>query len=83
MISLVADEAMLAVLRHANEVAEIRDSAGAIIGFFAPVSLEHAHLYAKAAAQINPQEIQRRKDKQGKYYTTQEVLDHLKSLESP
>jgi hypothetical protein len=82
MTSLTADDAMLATLRQAQGLAEIRDPTGRVIGFFAPVSVEHADLYAQAAAQVDPTEIQRRKAAGGKPHTTQEVLDHLKSLEN-
>jgi hypothetical protein len=83
MITLIADDAMLATLRQANGLAEVRDASGTIIGFFAPVSLDRAHLYAQAAAQTDPTEVKRRKESGGKTHTTQEVLDHLKSLETP
>jgi hypothetical protein len=82
MNTLTADEAMLAILQQAKGLAEIRDVNGTIVGFFAPVSVERAHLYVQAAAQIDPQEIKRRKEAGGKTHTTQEVLDHLRSLET-
>jgi hypothetical protein len=78
----VADDATLAVLRRASGLAEIRDAAGAVVGFFAPVSMDRAHLYAQAAAQIDPQEMRRRKEAGGKTHTTQEIVDHLQSPES-
>jgi hypothetical protein len=83
MITLTADDTLLAVLKQTKGLAEIRDSAGTIVGFFAPVEMDRAHLYAQAAAQTDPQEIKRRKEAGGKTHTTQEVLDHLKSLETP
>jgi hypothetical protein len=83
MITLTADEKMLAILREAKGLAEIRDSSGEIIGFFAPVSVERAHLYAQAATQISPAEVKRRKEEGGPTHTTQEVLRHLDSLEKP
>ena len=81
MTSLTADDNMLRILSQVNELAEIRDASGRVIGFFAPVSVERADLYAQAAAQVDPTEIQRRKEPGRKTHTTQEVLDHLKSLE--
>jgi hypothetical protein len=83
MITLKVDDAMLAVLKQVNGLAEIRDSNGQVVGFFAPVSVDRAHLYAQAAAQLDPQEIKRRKEAGGPTHTTQEVLDHLRSLERP
>lgn len=81
MIHLTADEAMVTVLRQANELAEIRDASGTVIGFFAPVAMERARLYAQAAAAVDPTEIQRRRQASYKTHTTQEVLAHLDSLE--
>ena len=81
MISLIANDAALAILRQATGLAEIRDSNGQIIGFFAPVALEKAHLYAEAAAHFDPSENQRRKAEKLPGRTTGEVLEHLRSLE--
>jgi hypothetical protein len=83
VITLTVDDNVLALLRQAKGLAEIRDASGTIVGFFAPVSLERAHLYAQAAAQADPAEIKRRKEAGGKTHTTQEVMEHLRSLETP
>lgn len=45
MITLNADDAGIATLKQATELVEIRDEQGAVIGYFAPVSPERAHLY--------------------------------------
>ena len=45
MITLTAKDAVLAALKQATDVVEIRDAQGTIIGYFAPVSAERAHLY--------------------------------------
>jgi hypothetical protein len=45
MITLTATDSMLAVLKQATDVVEVRDTHGAVIGYFAPVSAERAHLY--------------------------------------
>jgi len=82
MFTLTADDNMLAVLRQAQGLAEIRDASGTVVGFFAPVSVERAHLYAQAAAQIDPTEVKRRKEAGGETHTTQQVLEHLRSLET-
>jgi hypothetical protein len=82
MITLTVDETMLALLNQANqELAEIRDAGGKVIGFFAPIAIDKAHLYADVAAHCDREELQRRKEEGRKTYTTKEVLDHLKSLE--
>ena len=82
MITLTVDETMLALLNQANqELAEIRDASGKVIGFFAPVATDHAHLYADVAAHCDPAEIKRRKEETQPGHTTAEVLEHLRSLE--
>lgn len=81
MKSLTANDSMTAFLSKAQELTEIRDAQGKILGFFAPVALEHADRYALGAAQFNPQEIQRRKDQNLPGKSTAEVLAHLSSLE--
>jgi hypothetical protein len=80
MISLTADDAMLAMLHQVKELAEIRDSSGTVVGFFAPVALRDAQSYARAAAHIDPAEIRRRQESKEPCYTTKEVFEHLKSL---
>src|SRR5262245_51471220 len=81
MRTITVDNKLLEVLARATSLAEVCDSSGTLVCFFAPASLEHADLYARAAAQISPQEIRRRAEAGGKTYTTQEVLEHLRSLE--
>ncbi len=81
MTSLTADDHLLALLKPVKELAEIRDSSGNVIGFFAPVAVEHAAHYVNAASKINPADIQRAKQEPGPGRTTADVLNHLKSLE--
>jgi hypothetical protein len=83
MISLTVDDKMQAILSQAKELAEIRDSKGHVIGFFAPLALPDAQFYANAAAHIDPAEIARRKKAGGKTCTTEEVMQQLKALETP
>jgi hypothetical protein len=80
MITVTADDAMLAKLRAANGLVEIRDGEGKVVGFFAPVSLENAARYASAAARIDRAELERRKAEENGGYTTREVFEHLKTL---
>jgi hypothetical protein len=81
MNAIAVNDALLAVLKGSPTLAEVRDTQGTIIGFFVPVSVEHAAEYARAAAHFNPQELRRRREAPGKGYTTQEVLQYLESLE--
>jgi hypothetical protein len=67
-------------LRELKSLVEVRDEAGIVIGFFAPVALEHAARYAAAAAAIDPMAA-KRAAKEGPGKTTAEVLDYLHTLE--
>jgi hypothetical protein len=80
MVRLTADEATMAVLRMAKELAEIRDSNGTVVGFFAPVGLERAHHYAQAAA-TNPSNLQRGEQSQEGGELLHVVLARLRMLE--
>ena len=81
MQSVTADAPMKAALGQVKELAVVRDADGTVLGFFAPVALEHAARYAEAAASIDPT-LHKRQAKDGPTRTTAEVLEHLKSLES-
>jgi len=81
MNSITADHAMSAILKQTTVLSEIRDPSGTVIGFFAPVAIEHAQRYAEAAAHFDPSEIKRRKESNEPLRTTAEVLEHLKPLE--
>jgi hypothetical protein len=83
MIQLTANEATLAVLSQAvNDLAEIRDTDGKVIGYFAPVALDDARLYADVAAHYDAAEMKRRKEDGSPGRTTAEVLERLQSLEN-
>ena len=69
MTTIIADGALLAVLRQASGLTEIRDAHGNVVGFFAPVSVERTHLYAQAGASISPAKVKRRKEEKGKTHT--------------
>jgi len=80
MQSLTVDDALAPAMRQVKELAEVRDGQGNLIGFFAPVSLEHAARYAQAAAAADPLAAKQPKNN-GPAATTAEVLERLRSLE--
>jgi hypothetical protein len=80
MTQLIADEATLAVLSQAQGLAEVRDASGNIVGYYAPISVRKARLFASAAAHIDPEEIQRRKAANLPGRSTREVFEHLLTL---
>lgn len=47
MISLSADKATEAVLCQADELAEVRDTVGKVMGFFVPLNVFSARLYVE------------------------------------
>jgi hypothetical protein len=79
MIELTASDEVIKFFNQANELAEVRDPSGNVMGYFAPAKLGNAEEYAKVAALYDPQEIQRRKLEPGGY-TTIEVFEYLKTL---
>jgi hypothetical protein len=52
MITLTANDNMLAALRQATDVVEIRDAQGTVVGYFAPVSADRAHLYQQEQPKV-------------------------------
>ena len=66
-----------------REETEIRGADGRVLGYFVPADPELDALYAEAAAHFDPEELRRRKNSGGPWYTTEEVLRHLNSLGSP
>jgi hypothetical protein len=81
MQSVVTNETLPDALMKAKTLVEVRDTNGMVIGFFAPVALEHASRYAEAAAAMDPMAA-RRAAKEGPGKTTAEVLEYLQTLES-
>jgi hypothetical protein len=45
MTTLTVNEAARETLKQATDLVEVRDLRGTVIGYFAPVSPERAHLY--------------------------------------
>jgi hypothetical protein len=81
MSTITASPAVEEVLSKLEEPTEIRDSNGNLIGRFTPARF-HAKVYQDAAARFDPVEMKRRRESQQQGYTTNEVLNHLKSLDS-
>jgi hypothetical protein len=77
MSSLTAPNPLADFLRQAKELTEIRDVSGKVIGFFAPVSTENTHLFAKADTQAD---MGSGGQSSGKCYTTTEVFERLLPL---
>jgi hypothetical protein len=81
MTTVPLDSNVIAALVESKRLVAISDAAGQVVGFFAPVELEHAPQYAAGAAQLYPHKDAHKATDDGKRYTTAEVLQHLESLE--
>jgi hypothetical protein len=68
---------MLAQLSQVKGLTEIRDASGKVIGYFTPATLGLSHPKPGAPPQLDPAEIERRKQSQEKGRTTREVFEHL------
>jgi hypothetical protein len=80
MIPLTVDETGRKLLDQAAELAEVRDSAGKVIGFFVPANLYKVRLFAEASRNTDYVKLF-----QGEYvtqtvHTTRQVFERLKSL---
>jgi hypothetical protein len=83
MVDVTADAALQQALAGLDGPARLVDTAGNVIGYFTPAPKVESTLYKAALAAFDPEEMKRRKESGGPYYTTREVLDHLGSLKSP
>ncbi len=77
MARIHADESVKALLSPIAESSEIYDDGGALLGKFIP----RAELDRKAASLFDPEEIRRARMSTASWRTTDEMLDHLRSLE--
>ena len=69
MIQIVLSDEQAKVLQAATDAVEIRDSHGKLLGYISPPPSD-----AELAA------AKRRLESDGPWYTTDQVLDHLRSL---
>ena len=83
MATLAADNALQAYLAPLKERTEIRDVQGRLLGFYVPAAAEQPVDYSEVRKLFDPEEIKRRKAAEGDHpgYTTDEVLEHLHSLQ--
>jgi hypothetical protein len=63
-----------------KELRQVRDAAGNVLGFFAPIAQEHARSYAEGAGRLDPLELERRKSNKELGRTTEQVFEHLLSI---
>jgi len=84
MVRATADSSVQTWLSQFDQRTEIMSPDGRLVGYFLPAgaSDEVSKLYAEAAVNLDPQERRRRADSPGRTYSTAEVFEHLRSLET-
>jgi hypothetical protein len=80
MNPITTDASWQQLFAGASGVTPVHDSDGKLLGYFSPVESAHAAEYDAIAASNDPEEMKRRREHQGKWFSTAEVLEHLKSL---
>ena len=81
MVTITASDAVETALSGFAQKVEIRSSSGRVLGYFEP-SAETRMLYDEARKYFDPEEIKRLKESNGPFYTTAEIMNHLRSLGS-
>lgn len=64
-------------LASLSGLTEVRDSAGAVIGYFSPASKQSSEACSQAAAHFDPEEMKRRKASNEQGSTTSQVLNRI------
>jgi hypothetical protein len=80
MVKVIANDAVSDLLANVEETAEIRNSRGEVVGYFAPAQNEEAWIRAQVIANYDPEEAKRRRNQIEEVFTTEQVLDKLRSL---
>jgi hypothetical protein len=76
---VVSDEQASMIVAAATPV-PVHDQAGRLIGYVTPATDRKAPSAGPAASQIR--EAEKRLDSNGPWYTTAQVMEHLRSLET-
>ncbi|MGE3807688.1 MAG: hypothetical protein AB7K24_23750 [Gemmataceae bacterium] len=81
MNSVTIDEASRVALGQAKDVIEVRDRAGQVLGYFAPIARRNAALLAEALAHCDLEELKRRRNSTESGIPTATVLKRLEILQ--
>jgi hypothetical protein len=82
MITITAQKELVEILHDLDQVAEVRDAAGKLLAYITPANVREQELYEQAKRQIDPTVVESRLATGGKVYSFEQVMDHLKSLET-
>jgi hypothetical protein len=80
MTRITVDAALSSKLSEATEAVELCDSSGRVLGRFFPAPDLSQYEPDSLEPQVSDEELRRREQSE-KWYTTEEVLDHLRKLE--
>jgi hypothetical protein len=81
MIAGTVEALTPALLAGLEDIAQVRDAAGNVLGYFAPSAKAEPLLYEQANALFDPAEMERRlAEERGKGRPLREVLQRLQSL---
>jgi hypothetical protein len=81
-MTLIANDAVQAFLGQARERTEIRGPDGQLLGYYEPRQETEDELYARAKKLFDLDELKRIKETDQEGYTIDQVMEHLRSLES-
>jgi hypothetical protein len=82
MTTLIANEVVQAFLAQARERSEVRGANGELLGYYEPRQETEAELYERVKKLFDLDELKRRKATEQEGYTIDQVMEHLRSLES-
>lgn len=82
MATLTADGNLQSALSQIKERTVIQGADGRLLGLFTPAGQHLTPLTLEAAALFDPDELERRKQSKERGYTIDEVMEHLRSLET-
>jgi hypothetical protein len=84
MTVLIANDAVQTFLAEVREKTEIRDPNGKLLGSFEPHVETEAEMYERLMKRLDPEKtrLRRLEAEKGQGYTIEQVMEHLRSLET-
>ena len=82
MPTITVTAAVQGALGPLTATTELRDADGRVLGYFTPAAQKEQELREWAARHVDLEELKRREESGGPYFTAAQVMAHLQSLES-
>jgi hypothetical protein len=79
MTRVIADQGIKVKFKDFSEVLEVCDESGKLVGYFQPVPVHDREVYDWAKAEFAKEDLTEARQSTV-WYTTEEVLEHLRSL---